>query len=66
MFTNLNEKGQGLEYLVGNSPEELLAMIRLFDLPTSIVAIYAVGTKHIAWILTTQKVVKVKRGTKSE
>jgi hypothetical protein len=66
MFTNLNEKGQALEYLVGNSPEELLNLIRSFDLPISIVSMYAIGSKHIAWILTTQKVVKVKRVAKSE
>lgn len=60
LFENLNSNSDLLNFLVGNSPEELLNQIKQIRLPTDILAIYAVGSRHICWFRTTAKIKKVK------
>ena len=62
MFENLNNYSQNLNFLEGNSAQELLDQIKQFKLPVQILSIYAVGSKHFAWIVTTAKVNKVSKG----
>lgn len=58
MFESLNPNTSTLDFLVGDSAEDLKAQITSIRLPTKIIAIYAVGVKHIAWIQTTAKIKK--------
>lgn len=55
-FTSLNPYGETLEYISGDSPTELRDMIRSLRHETQILAIYAYGSKHIAWISTRAKI----------
>lgn len=61
LFDSLNSSGENLEFLVGNSPQELLEMIRQIRLPLNIVSIYAIGSKHIAWFQTSARIIKKKK-----
>jgi hypothetical protein len=47
---------------MGDSAEDLKNQITSIRLPTKIIAIYAVGSKHVAWIQTTAKIVKKVKG----
>lgn len=40
----------GLEFFVGNSPEQLLAQLKSIRVPFKLIAIYAQGPNHVAWI----------------
>lgn len=60
MFDSLNNL-EKLEFLVGDSPESLKAMLKSITLPVRLLSIYAVGTKHIAWIMTDARIKKVKK-----
>lgn len=62
-FENLNNY-QNLEFLVGSSPEELKDQILQIKTPIEIIAIYAVGARHVAWLRTHDKIVKKKKGAK--
>ena len=64
MFTNLNAQGEALEFIEANSAEELHKILKSITLPTRIITIYAIGTKHIAWIETNAKIIKKKIGEK--
>jgi len=64
MFDNLNQVGLGLEFLEALSAEELKKQIQSITLPTKIISIYAIGSRHIAWIQTTAKVQKIKKDKK--
>jgi len=57
MFDAVNSI-QSLTFVQGDSAEDLLKQLRLIRLPVAIVAMYAVGSKHIAWIKTDAKLVK--------
>ncbi len=61
MFENLNNYSQNLTFLEGLSAQELLDQIKQIKLPVQILSIYAVGSKHVAWIVTTAKINKVKK-----
>ncbi len=53
-----------VEFLVGNSAEELRIQLAQIKLPFRIVTIYAMGGAHIAWIIPTlpiKKVIKTKK-----
>lgn len=60
LFENLNNL-KNLEFLEATNPEELKAQILSIRLPTRLVAMYSVGTKHIAWIQTTMPIKKKKK-----
>ena len=62
MFENLNNVGQNLDFLEGQSAKELLDQIKQIKLPIQIISMYAVGSRHFAWILTTAKINKVTKG----
>lgn len=64
-FDNLNDLGNTLEFLEGQSAQELLNQIKSITLPTKIIAMYSVGSRHFAWIQTTAKIKKVIKGEKS-
>lgn len=61
LFENLNSTGDSLNFLTGDSPEDLLSQIKQIRMPVFIVSIYAVGSKHYAWIQTSQKLIKKKK-----
>lgn len=64
VFDSLNNL-QKLDFLVGDSPEELRGLIQSIHHPVQLLGIYAVGSKHIAWILTDANLVKkTKKGIK--
>jgi hypothetical protein len=53
-----------VEFLVGNSAEELRIQLAQIKLPFRIVTIYAMGGSHVAWIIPTlpiKKVIKTKK-----
>lgn len=56
---------QGLEFFVGSSPEELKDQLTAIRVPFKLLAIYAQGTRHVAWVQTgAQKIKKVTKQTK--
>lgn len=61
LFDNLNINSDNLQYFSADSAEELKSMISKVRLPLKIVSIYAVGNKHVAWFLTSAKIVKKKK-----
>ena len=62
MFENLNNISQNLTFLEGQSAQELLDQIKQIRLPIQIISMYAVGSRHFAWIVTTAKINKVTKG----
>lgn len=63
-FSNLNPYG-GIQFLVGNSPEELIKQITQIRSPIKIVSMYASGQNHIVWFLSDVKINKVKKDNKN-
>ncbi len=61
LFNSINQSGQSLEYLEGLSLEELKKSIQSIQYDCRIVAIYPFGQRHVAWILTSAKIKKVKK-----
>lgn len=49
-FTSLNPY-QSLEFLVGESPDELLKILKSIRTPIKIVAIVPYGTRHVAYVM---------------
>jgi hypothetical protein len=50
---------------VGSSPEELKEQLTAIRVPFKLLAIYAQGARHIAWVQTgAQKIKKVTKQTK--
>lgn len=62
MFDNLNNLSHNFTFLEGQSAQELLDQIKQIKLPVQIVSMYAVGTRHYAWIITTAKINKITKG----
>ena len=62
LFTSLNNS-KNIDFLIGDSPEDLRMQIAAIRTPVYIYSIYGSGTKHVAWIQTT---VKIKKVTKKE
>jgi hypothetical protein len=58
-FSNLNPYSS-LEFVKASSPDELHKLLTGFRGPMKILAIYASGTQHIAWIQT--GITKLKKG----
>ena len=63
-FSNLNPYG-GIQFLVGNSPEELMAQLTQIKSPIKIVSMYASGQNHCVWFLAEVKINKIKKGNKN-
>ena len=61
MFDSLNDNALTLDFLIGDSPEELRVLIASIPLRVKIISIYAVGQRHYAWIQTEAKLKKVKK-----
>jgi len=49
---------QQLDFLTGKSPEELRDQLRQIKQPSKVIALYAVGGSHIAWVNLTRPIVK--------
>ena len=64
LFENLNVTAKNLTFLVGMDQQDLLDQIQSITLPMRIISIYAVGSRHCAWIQTASKIKKVTRGSK--
>lgn len=60
LFDSVNALSNTLEFISADSPEELRLKLREIRLPTRLITIYAVGSKHVAWIQTTAKLKKKK------
>lgn len=60
-FGNLSPYG-GLEFLSGNSPEELQRQLKSIRSPIKILSMYASGQNHYVWFLTDVKINKLKKG----
>lgn len=50
-----------LDYLEASSAEDLKKMIVSIDLPVEVLAIYAVASRHYAWIRVLGRIRKVKK-----
>ena len=59
VFSQLQSDGVYLDFIINDTPEALLRNLKKIRLPMRIVTIYPVGSKHIAWIQTTEKIRKV-------
>jgi len=58
-----------LDYIEAKSPGELKEIIRSIHLQIRIITIYAIGSRHIAWIQTNgnlKKISKEKENAKSK
>jgi hypothetical protein len=62
MFENLNAQGQNLNFLEGNSAQELLDQIKQIKLPIQIMSMYAVGSRHFVWFISTANIKKITKG----
>lgn len=51
-------------FLTGDSPEDLQRMLRELRIPFEIIAVYAQGNKHVAWINPIREVIKKLRKIK--
>lgn len=62
LFQDLSNFGS-LEFLIGNSPDELLEQLRSIRRESKLVSIYAYGngTRHIAWFFTQATIKKVPK-----
>jgi hypothetical protein len=50
-----------INFLIGDSPEDLQRMLREIRIPFQIVSMYAQGTKHLAWINSDIPVIKQQK-----
>ena len=51
-----------LDFLIGSSPEELKKQLDQIRLPFKILALYAQGGNHVAWVSLSRQLIKKKRG----
>lgn len=65
MFDSLNTY-ENLNYLESASAEELKNMIQSIKLPSKIISIYALGSRHYAWVQTNSKIVKENKKSSKE
>jgi hypothetical protein len=61
MGDSLNRYGN-ITFLLGDSPDQLQAMIQEIKVPIEIVSIYAQGNRHVAWINCSRKITKRQKG----
>ena len=59
-FANLNNYSQ-IEFLTGDSPEQLKAQLLEIKSPIKILHMYSSGSKHYVWFLSQDKINKVKK-----
>lgn len=57
-FGDIMSRFGNITFLAGDSPEELQRMLRELRISFDIVAIYAQGSKHVAWINPSREVIK--------
>ena len=62
-FDSINQL-QNLDFIVGNSAQDVLDQIRAIHLPTRLISVYSQGTRHYAWIQTHAKLKKIKQNLK--
>jgi len=60
LFDSLNTL-TGLNYIVADSAEDLRKQLLAIHMPVSTLGFYAVGSKHVAWFLTSAKIKKVEK-----
>jgi len=48
-----------LDFIEGKSPQELKDLLTQIRLPHKIISIYAMGTRHIAWITISRPIKKI-------
>lgn len=66
-MTDLGDSLSGyknIDFLTGSSPEELKAQLGSIKLPFKLIAVYAQGSNHVAWIVPTQPIKKITKGNK--
>jgi len=63
MFDSLNQNAS-LDYLEGQSLEELKKALLSINLPVNIISIYAFGSRHVAWFTTDAKIIKKTKSKK--
>lgn len=56
----------GLEFLESTDAEQLKKQIKSIQFPVRIIAIYALGGRHYAWIETRANIVKKTKKTSKE
>lgn len=61
LFDSLNSYDETLAVIESNSAKDLQSQIRSIRLPTRIIAIYAVGETHYAWLQTIDKKIVNKK-----
>lgn len=61
LFENLNSY-EGLDFLVGDSAEDLKQQLNSIRSHIQILFIYATGTKHICWFTAKTKINKKTKG----
>lgn len=59
-FSSLNPY-ESLEYLVGDSPESLIKLIKSIPTPIKIIAIVPYGTRHVAYVMGDVRKAEVKK-----
>jgi hypothetical protein len=62
LFENLNQYGTELDFLIGESAEDLKKQIQAIRSHIQIIEIYAMGTRHYCWFLSKQKINKKVKG----
>jgi len=60
-FAQLNYSADTLDYLQALSAERLLEQIKQIKHPIQIIAIYAQGSTHFAWVRVQGKIKKVQK-----
>ena len=63
-FENLNPYVK-LEFLEGQSADELKNQLSQIRTPINILHMYAVGSRHFCWFLAQDKINKIKKGNKN-
>jgi len=62
LFENLNQYGTELDFLIGDSAEDLKKQIQAIRSHIQVISIYAVGNKHCCWFMTKTKINKKVKG----
>lgn len=53
---------KNIDFILADDPEQLRVAIASIKLPFKIIAIYSQGSKHVAWIVPSRKLIKKTKG----
>lgn len=65
LFSNLSNHPY-LDYVVGNSEQEVLDQLKQIRLPFKIVSIYSMGSRTVAWVDCSRPIKKKTKDNKGE